>query len=60
MTKVLYHGKEIDLVDTLEPGEEEFDLITDPLEDTIEFDINSFKETINNNDVTKKEEKDYE
>lgn len=36
--RVKYHGQEIELDTTLEPGEEELDLLTtDDFEDTMEF-----------------------
>lgn len=50
MTKVLYYGKEIELIDELESGYMELDLLTEEierkLEDTIELEPINLQDTI--------------
>jgi len=46
--KVMYHGKEIELDDTIEPGEKELDMLTpveDDIEKTQEYDFNFLNES---------------
>ena len=46
MTKVIFNNEEIDLIDKLDPGEEELDLNIDStidLEDTLIIDLNEDK-----------------
>lgn len=47
MVKVLYNDETIELDDTLEDGFQELDVIQTDLEDTIQFDVDTFKDILN-------------